>query len=367
MFPLLLCLKLCILQGEVYINFMQNQRRMRNRLVLVFLMLVIFKAGFSQKKMSREEYVETYAEIAMEEMRRTGIPASITLAQGCLESDNGNSRLAKQARNHFGIKCHDWDGKKIFHDDDEKDECFRVYRTDEESYDDHSDFLTTKNRYKSLFELDQDDYKGWARGLKKAGYATSRKYADLIIHIIEENELYVYDAMVLNGENKSKRKKGKMAERLDIEPVGDTYNTEREVFTNNRIEYIIAEKGDTWKGLREEFDMFKNELYRYNNVEKSSVPDSGMIVYLQPKRWKAEKGNEQHIMKEEESMWSVSQKYGVKLNCLFRRNGIEPGTEPEAGSILWLRKKKPSDQINTIKEKKSDEKEAPVKLEFSDF
>jgi len=167
-------------------------------MVLVFLLQVsVF--GQNRNMMSREEYIETYADLAMREMVRVGIPASITLAQGCLESNNGNSTLARKGNNHFGIKCHDWTGKKMYHDDDERDECFRSYNSAYHSYMDHSDFLTSRPRYAFLFELKPHDYRGWAKGLKKAGYATASNYASLLIQIIEQNELFRYDMLVLEG------------------------------------------------------------------------------------------------------------------------------------------------------------------------
>lgn len=144
-------------------------------------------------------YIETYSEIAKDEMRKYKIPASITLAQGILESASGKGRLAVKANNHFGIKCHGWTGAKIYHDDDRSQECFRKYREAKSSYEDHSKFLTGRGRYADLFKLKQDDYKGWARGLKKAGYATDRKYPDKLISLIERYKLYEYDQEVLGS------------------------------------------------------------------------------------------------------------------------------------------------------------------------
>ena len=149
-----------------------------------------------------EDYINYYSSIAMDEMIQFGIPASITLAQGILESGAGRGTLAVQANNHFGIKCHDWTGKKIFHDDDKKQECFRKYDNPEYSYRDHSIFLSNRGRYSFLFDLKKDDYKKWARGLKKAGYATDPKYSQKLIDLIERHELYKYDNKVLKKKNK---------------------------------------------------------------------------------------------------------------------------------------------------------------------
>ncbi|MEZ5071931.1 MAG: glucosaminidase domain-containing protein, partial [Bacteroidales bacterium] len=225
------------------------------------------------KDMTREYYIETYAELAMKEMQRTGIPASITLAQGCLESDNGNSRLAVKANNHFGIKCHDWEGESIRHDDDARNECFRSYPTAYDSYVDHSLFLSTKPRYASLFELKPDDYKGWARGLKKAGYATAPDYAGLLIKIIEENELDRYDGLVLAGGHPHWPKPGEG-------PGANAYLAGREVRVNNGIEYILAQPGDTPEGLRKELGLYKNEIVRYNEMSRGERLEAGQIVYL---------------------------------------------------------------------------------------
>ena len=151
-----------------------------------------------------QKYIELYANIAMTEMRKSNIPASITLAQGILESASGRGRLAVEANNHFGIKCHGWQGAKIYHDDDSSQECFRKYTRAESSYEDHSEFLTTRKRYASLFDLKPDDYEGWARGLRAAGYATDRKYPEKLIRLIERYQLYKFDNEVLNTTEKTK-------------------------------------------------------------------------------------------------------------------------------------------------------------------
>lgn len=303
--------------------------------------LLIQQAIVAQRstEISREEYVTTYASLAMREMSRVGIPASITLAQGCLESNNGNSRLARVANNHFGIKCHEWDGKKIYHDDDHRNECFRVYASAYESYLDHSMFLSGRNRYAFLFDLKSDDYKGWARGLKKAGYATARDYARLLIQIIEDNELHRYDKVVLSGDFEE----GELAELPTTLPGGTTSasNSQREISLNNNVEYVLAEPGDTPESLRDELDLYRNELYRYNEeLEQDAVLESGQILYLQPKRRKAARGNEIHVVKEGETLYEVSQIYGIKLKSLYKFNQLLEGQEVPAGTQLYLRHKR---------------------------
>lgn len=281
---------------------------------------------------TREQYIEEFSDLAMREMVRVGIPASITLAQGCLESNNGNSRLALRGNNHFGIKCHDWTGKKIYHDDDRRGECFRSYASAYESYMDHSAFLTTKTRYARLFELSPHDYRGWAKGLKQAGYATANNYAALLIRIIEDHALYRYDLMVLNGS-------------LDGLDTTDTYTVpgtgiQRQVLTNNRIEYVLSEPGDTPESLRAELGLYKNEIYRYNNLYKGAKLEPGSIIYLQPKRRRAEAGKEIHVVEEGQTMYEISQLYGVKLKHLYRMNFMMEGEQPLEGTEINLRRKR---------------------------
>jgi LysM repeat protein len=304
--------------------------------ILAGLMIQIALSGQRSREMSREDYITTYASLAMREMSRVGIPASITLAQGCLESNNGNSRLAVAANNHFGIKCHEWEGRKIYHDDDHRNECFRVYTSAYESYLDHSMFLSSKERYASLFNLDNDDYKGWAHGLKKAGYATARNYASMLIGIIEDNELYRYDKLVLSG---------KFAEE-DMANLPSGYasaaNASREsrgISVNNNVEYVRVEAGDTPESLRDELDLYKNELYRYNELEKDAGLEPGQIIYLQPKRRKAASGNEIHVVEKGETMYQISQIYGVKLKSLYKYNQLVEGEEVPAGTTIYLRHK----------------------------
>ena len=306
----------------------------RGSIYILLLMLLQFTLQAQNKNtLTRETYVRTYSDLAMREMARVGIPASITLAQGCLESNNGNSTLARKGNNHFGIKCHEWTGRKIYHDDDERHECFRSYDSPYESYMDHSHFLTTKTRYAELFELKPHDYRGWAKGLKKAGYATASNYATLLIQIIEQNELYRYDVLVLEGG---------MGSGTDstIHVSDHAYNTAREVLVNNKIEYIVVEPGDTPEAIRNEMDLYHNELYRYNNLYKGEELVPGQIIYLQPKRRKASRGNEIHVVKVGETMYKISQIYGVKLKHLYRLNLMREGSQPLEGTEIYLRRKK---------------------------
>ncbi|MFC2152209.1 glucosaminidase domain-containing protein [Bacteroidota bacterium] len=320
---------------------------------LLFLIIPLFivsckvqripdSAPKSDKKyisMDRKDYINNYKDLAIKEMKRSGIPASITLAQGMLESDNGNSTLAQKANNHFGIKCHSgWSGGKVYHDDDKRNECFRKYRSVYESYIDHSNFIVKGTRYSFLFDFNPTDYKSWAKGLQKAGYATSRSYATLLIKIIEDSQLYVFD----QGGSLSNSVSNDYA--LDSQQVvlGDVdnfkiYTEKHRVYTKNRIDYIIAKKGDTFKSITEELEMLPWELYKYNEIEGDTDLEEGQIIYIQPKRTKAAHGFDFHEVKEGETMYLISQMYGIKIKKLYEKNLMDDSTELTVGQKLWLR------------------------------
>lgn len=213
-----------------------------------FLTLFLASALFSKADITKE-YITAYSKIAVKEMKRTGIPASITLAQGILESGSGKSYLATKGKNHFGIKCtSDWKGGKIHEDDDKKDECFRKYHKVEDSYHDHSEFLTKRDRYKFLFDLDKKDYKGWASGLKQAGYATNPEYPQLLINLIEKYELNEYD-------KKSGKKKIKNAEK------SNKNNTPK----TDHIKFYTVKKGDTMYSISKKFKTTVEAIQILNN------------------------------------------------------------------------------------------------------
>lgn len=267
-----------------------------------------------------EEYIKKYRDIAVEEMERYHIPASITLAQGLLESGAGQGTLARKSNNHFGIKCGgDWSGKSVKHDDDARDECFRVYKNAADSYRDHSKFLAGRPRYASLFKLDMTDYKGWAHGLKKAGYATNPRYAYQLIDIIERYDLYKYD------------KKG------GLKWMKENPNPHQPYLANGLV-YVIGRSGDTWKSLSKEFNISKRKLRKYNDLYKDYVIQDGDILYLEKKNRKAQKGNIVHVLRHGESMYSISQKYGIRLKRLYKMNKMKPEDDaPAVGTIMRLR------------------------------
>lgn len=306
------------------------------KLFLFSILLGIGTSIFSQT-LTRDAYVAQYSDWAVAEMKRTGIPASITLAQGILESNNGNSTLAVKANNHFGIKCHnDWTGRTFIHDDDRPNECFRRYRSAYESFKDHSEFLTRHQRYAFLFEYDVTDYKNWAQGLKKAGYATHPKYDKLLIKIIEDNKLHRFDDKKYKPEKfLAEREQNYIPIDIDdyeINPFGN------DIQTYNRIDYVISKPGDTYLSLAEKYEMMPWQILKYNELEEGRKIKPGMRIYLQPKRRKADIIHKHHIVQEGEDMYSISQEYGIKLKHLYRLNNMESGTEPEAGKELSLRK-----------------------------
>lgn len=307
-------------------------------LIYITLIIILNNELTGQKKISPQEYIDNYKTIAIEEMKKSGIPASIKLAQGMLESDNGNSTLARKANNHFGIKCHkSWNGKTFYQDDDKEDECFRKYSDPEESFKDHTRFIITGDRYRFLFDYKTTDYKRWAKGLKKAGYATNPRYPELLIGIIERYNLSHFDhgyEAIKSNEKKTKRN-NKEYEEITI-------SKQRQVFLNNGVRYVLANENETLKDITKEFNLMRWELARYNDIDPDNLLSENQIVYLQPKKRKAAKGNEIHIMKENESMLYISQKYAVKLKKLYKYNRIEKGDSLFINDSIYLRNKKPN-------------------------
>jgi LysM repeat protein len=301
-----------------------------------------------------QEYIQYYQTLAISEMKRTGVPASITMAQALIESDAGRSRLAREANNHFGIKCHDdWSGPTVRHNDDRRNECFRKYSKPEGSFKDHSDFLRKEPRYKSLFSLDPEDYKAWARGLKKAGYATNPDYANLLIRKIEQYNLYKLDDgnakvkkpvrpdEVENNVNEPETAVQAKPAKSDDNGNFTVTAVPSRVKENNRIQYIVVKEGETKESIEKEFQMLGWELARYNELPSGFNVTAGQLLYLQPKRDRAEAGKEFHTVKEGETIYSISQLYGIKLKSLITLNRMEQGVEPVAGQKIWLRSQKP--------------------------
>ena len=299
-----------------------------------------------QERISTPVYIETYKDIAIKKMNEFSIPASITLAQGILESGSGNSRLATKANNHFGIKCHKgWTGKTFTMDDDAKDECFRKYKDPADSYRDHSEFLTQRGRYTFLFEYEITDYESWAKGLKKAGYATNPKYPELLIRLIEKYDLSQYDKG--SGKKKKKRDKGKEiaveASTLSLTSLTSnktpvyTSNDGRDVYENNEVRFVVGKAGDTYYDIAADVNIFSWQLFKYNEREKDHIIKSGEIVYLEKKKKKSEKQYKIHLVQKGETLRYVSDLYGVKLSSLRKRNSISEEWEVNQGDQVKLR------------------------------
>lgn len=292
-----------------------------NRLILTLVCLLGILGLQSQTRNKQyEDYIKKYRELAVEEMKKYHIPASITLAQGLLESGAGQSTLARKSNNHFGIKCgSDWEGRTVRHDDDARGECFRAYKHPKQSYEDHSKFLAGRSRYASLFKLKITDYKGWARGLKKAGYATDPRYAQRLIDIIELYDLHKYD------------KKG------GLKWMKENPNPHQPYIANGLV-YIVVRTGDTWKSISKEFGISQKKLRKYNDLYKGYVLKVGDILYLEKKNRRADKEHIVHVLRAGESMYSISQKYGIRLKNLYKMNKMEvEDSVPEVGAILRLR------------------------------
>lgn len=285
-------------------------------------------------KTSRQQYIEQWKDVAIEQMHQYGIPASIKLAQGILESADGNSMLARKANNHFGIKCHGWNGPGVYKDDDAKNECFRKYRNARESFDDHSEFLM-KPRYADLFRLKPTDYKGWAHGLKKAGYATNPKYPQLLIRIIEENNLHQYDKQTKGRRPAVDR--GPKPDSGNDAPVIEYTVGYREMITDNNVKFVFAKSGDTYQSVADAMNLHKWQLLKYNDADKNRTLAEGERVYIKPKRNKA-KGTDHHIVQEGQTLREISQLHAVKLKRLMKYNDLPENPALHQGQKVKLRR-----------------------------
>ncbi len=317
---------------------------------LSLLLIIAFPLALMAQKITPEEYIQTYKDIAMSEMREHKIPASITLAQGLLESGAGNSALAREAKNHFGIKCHKgWTGKTYIQDDDEKDECFRKYNNAEESFRDHSEFLCGRSRYAALFDLEITDYVGWAKGLKAAGYATNPKYAQLLIDRIELYDLTKYDKIAL-GQMIDDNQLPDIApedELLELAFSPDNRSAyelvdmtadKRFIYENNGVRFVYAKEGETPEQLAKDFNIKYKKFCEYNLLRRPDemVFHSGDVVYLEKlhnRNWKAKK----YTVQEGETLRDVALRFAVKPNKILKKNGLKEGARIGKGQVLWLR------------------------------
>lgn len=320
---------------------------MKSILILLLSVLAVLQPS-NDGKSPQEEYIERFSGIAVSEMKRTGVPASITLAQGLIESGAGRSSLATDAHNHFGIKCHrDWKGRKVFHDDDAKGECFRAYDNDEQSFRDHSDFLRYYDRYKSLFSIRQGDYKSWAYGLKAAGYATAPNYATVLISYIEkynlnrfdsaveasampENPLKIEEAVKVTA-TKPAKSSGKKCETVSV--------SFSRLYRKNGVDCVFALDGESYRSLASHYGLSIYKILQFNELNEEVELLPGTLVYISPKKKQAAEGLEKYIFGDEpESLRDISQRFGVKLSSIIKMNNLPDGYEPAPGETIRLRK-----------------------------
>lgn len=304
---------------------------MRRQIVTITAFLMSLSIAMAQSKWNQrfQTYIDQYKDVAIEQMLKYRIPASITLAQGLLESGAGSSKLTRQGNNHFGIKCHGWQGGTIYADDDYRNECFRAYTNAYESFEDHSKFLANGSRYRSLFSLSVKDYKGWARGLKKAGYATNPQYADRLIDIIQLYKLDRYDSA------KDYDKFYAHHTRDHVSGGGLLHA----IYEFNDNYYVKARKGDTFRSIADEIEISAKKIAKYNERDINDKLAVGDIVYLKKKKKKAPRNYEGllHYVRSGESMYSISQTYGIRLKSLYKMNHLSPDYQIKIGDKLRIR------------------------------
>lgn len=321
------------------------------QLAALFVVVSLFTAQ-AKERQTREEYVEKYKAIAIAHMERYGIPASITMAQGILESDSGNSRLSTTSNNHFGIKCKKhWTGDRVYHDDDAKGECFRAYPSVEASYQDHADFLDQSPRYDSLFAYPADDYRSWARGLKAAGYATAPDYAERLVKIIESMKLYLLDkengnkiysaaqTATANTEAWFESNIATSDEQINPNAFRVTVNSHKGygVYRTNHTFYVVAKEGDTFESIGELFDISPKMLRKFNDRAKEDELQKGEIVYIERKKTQWLGNVMQHKVVRDENLYSLSQSYGIRQKSLAKLNKLSPNEQVRKGDIIRLR------------------------------
>lgn len=311
------------------------------------------------QRISVEEYIEQFKDIAMNEMKRSGVPASITLAQGILESENGNSELVKKSNNHFGIKCKStWTGESVTHDDDANGECFRAYTNADQSYKDHSDFLRANKRYGSLFNLDPEDYAGWARGLKKAGYATNPRYPELLIKYIEQYELQQYTLLALNKqpqtdiakteENKTEQPVDAVTQKVVNEnDVAIAVNEPDKITSINSTKCVFVKKGTSLLVIANNHNVSLSKLMDFNDMTEEGLLGKDQFIYLQKKSKTGEK--EYYIVEPGETLYDIAQSNGIQLKHLLEYNNLKADSKVNVKTKLFLQ---PSRQNTDIQKSK---------------
>ncbi len=300
------------------------------QVLIVFILLTDFIYG--QPTFTPEDYIASFKDDAIKEMYLHKVPACITLAQGMLESGCGNSPLCRNANNHFGIKCHkEWGGDSYIMNDDEENECFRKYEKALDSYSDHSLFLFSRSRYASLFELSINDYKGWCYGLKQAGYATDPKYPERLIELIER-----YNLQELNSIETTPK------QTLPINSTIKSEMTIREVYRFNHVRFVIAKENDSYYKISHDFNIELDQLLTFNDFSKTDKIQYGQKIYIQKKRRRALEPY--HVVQKNETLKSISQLHGIRLNMLCKKNKLKPEDKLKIGDVLFLRQRKPTTQ-----------------------
>ena len=364
----------------------------------MYLICIAIAAAFvfqvpspAQKRSAQEAYIEKYAQMAVDEMFRSGVPASITLAQGMLESANGQSYLATEGNNHFGIKCHDWKGPGVYIDAEKRNECFRKYRSVSDSYRDHSDFLRYRDRYKPLFDLKITDYKWWAHGLKRAGYATDPAYPRKLIGLIETYDLSRFDqtdTKAIRKQNRLSRKEMRRLKKASAAaaalaasqdgtdgsgtPVSDVrkpeviavapgsrvpesptvleeprpyegprsefrFSLSRQLYSQNGVAFVYSKEGESYRSIAELYSLFLREILYFNDISEDKELSPGTIVYLQPKKNRAASHLDKYIAEGDESLYEISQRYAVRLRSIMKKNGFAPDHILRTGDTVLLR------------------------------
>lgn len=301
--------------------------------------------GIAQK-ISVQEYIDTYKEFAIKEMKRSGVPADITLAQGVLETENGNSILVKKSNNHFGIKCKEtWTGESVYHDDDALGECFRKYNTAEESYRDHSDFLRTRKHYSFLFNLDPTDYKGWAYGLKKAGYATNPNYPKILIKTIEDynlnqitkdalNDIPVHQDFVIKDTAIKKEVPPSIVEKT-ITKIKDAFETKSSITKFNGLKAVYVDSGTSLLAIATNYSIPLVSLLDYNDLKADGILTNKSLIYLERKH--SQGRTETYTTIKTESIYDIAQANGVQLASLLEYNHLKENAILKPKTLLILR------------------------------
>lgn len=349
-------------------------------ILFLFIAFFILKNSFAQDRDPVVvDYINKYKELAIAEMQRTGVPASIKLAQGIHETSAGQSELVKKSNNHFGLKCKaEWTGMTVSHTDDAPNECFRKYEDPKDSYKDQSDYLKRTARYSFLFNLDPTDYKGWAFGLKKAGYATNPKYSQIIIKLIEDYDLQDYTMIALgklkDGQEilaqKESKKEDKNTKKVVQEDKPVVMPTEPEVvvsavkkektpvveepkpnypdgeFKINETKVIYAKKGTSYLSIAEQYSIPLARIFEFNEMKVQDVVDKDKLIYIMRKRKTGL--NEQHVVKIGETLSDIAQTEALRLESLLEYNFLQPNMQPAIGSVLYLRAKAPGMPALTI-------------------